>query len=253
MKIKVWDKIEKKLCAVNSIEFIDSEDRPGVNCFIGDSFTWIKWIESKDAELFLFTGLYDANYNELYDGDCIKFRYVDRQEPTGYGECGGVISFEQGCFVVREIGFDYEAKGETPDILKNWLKDNSCLKTGHNNRRVVMTIQEGELIECRKCGNDFQWVPRNSTIKPKICPRCQKLKDFEKKREYNKKMLSRSNLMDYKRKSDPNPGKYTPKNKSGLKRTKKRNKSEKAKARDNADLWFSRYIRCKYHYQILVD
>ncbi|MCF8219795.1 MAG: hypothetical protein K9J21_12550 [Bacteroidales bacterium] len=55
--------------------------------------------------------------------------------------------------------------------------------------------------------------------------------------------------MSYNKRTDPKPGKYTPKNKSGLnvKKTAKQN------ARDNADLWFSRYIRCKFHFQILPD
>jgi hypothetical protein len=102
-----------------------------------------------------------------------------------------------------------------------------------------MTIQEGELLKCNNCESEFRWIPRNSTIKPKICPRCQKLKDFENKRKYNQKMLSRSTLVRYNKRTDQKPGKYTPKNKSGLKR-KKTAKDRFYKSA--AWKWFSRYI-----------
>ncbi len=96
-----------------------------------------------------------------------------------------------------------------------------------------MTIQIGELIKCQECSEDFRWVPRNSTIKPKICPRCQKLKDFQKRKEYNQKMIARSDLVCYNKRTDQKPGKYTPKNKSCL----NRRKTAKQKAMDNADRW----------------
>ena len=65
----------------------------------------------------------------------------------------------------------------------------------------------------------------------------------------NKKLLAQSTLVRYNKRTDQKPGKYTPKNKSGL----NGRKTPKQNARDNADLWFSRYIRCKYHFQILPD
>jgi hypothetical protein len=95
-----------------------------------------------------------------------------------------------------------------------------------------------ETLKCQNpnCGKEFKFY-QNSTIKPKLCLRC-----------YNKSILERSNL-SCNSKSLFKTGKYTKKKGSGLKRTK----TDKEKARDNADLWFSRYIRCKYHFQVATD
>ena len=116
-----------------------------------------------------------------------------------------------------------------------------------------MTIKIGEKTICKECDKPFRQPKTNSTIKRKICPRCQKLKDFKKQKEYNQKMLSRSNLYNSDKRNGFKSGKHTPKKKSGLNGKKNRRKSEKTKAMANADLWFSRYIRCKYHFQILTD
>jgi hypothetical protein len=100
-------------------------------------------------------------------------------------------------------------------------------------------IQVGEKTICKECGNEFRQPPVNSTIKRKICPRCQKLKDFEKKREYNQKLLAQSNLFNPGKRSGFKPGKYTPKKKSGL-NGKKTPKDRFYKSA--AWKWFSRYI-----------
>jgi hypothetical protein len=93
-----------------------------------------------------------------------------------------------------------------------------------------------EILKCQECGKEFKFH-KNSTIKPKLCLIC-----------YNKSLLRRSNLSRI-NKSLPQTNKYSAKNKSGL----KRKKTDKEKARNNADTWFSRYIRCKYNYKILAD
>lgn len=100
-----------------------------------------------------------------------------------------------------------------------------------------MTIQVGEIIKCQNpdCGKEFRWIPRNSTIKPKFCLMC-----------HNKKLLERSNLSRNKT-TVFKTGKYTTQKNNGL----KRNKNEKDRARDNADKWFSVYIRIKYAYRIV--
>jgi hypothetical protein len=98
-----------------------------------------------------------------------------------------------------------------------------------------MTIRIGELLKCKNCGAEFRWVPGNSTIKPKFCLRC-----------HNKMLLERSNLSRNKT-STYKTGKYANKKNNGL----KRRKNEKERARNNADKWFSIYIRIKYAYRIV--
>jgi hypothetical protein len=99
-------------------------------------------------------------------------------------------------------------------------------------------IETGELITCKICGAKFRWIPRNSTIKPKLCMRC-----------YNKSMLEKSTFAR-KNKFEHKVSKYTFQKENPGKRRKK---SPKSLAMRRADNWFSRYIRCKYHFQILTD
>lgn len=66
----------------------------------------------------------------------------------------------------------------------------------------------------KECGITFRYNPGNSTIKPKYCPRCQSLKNFEKKKEYNQKMLAKSTLFDGKTKKAVRKPNNTPKSKS---------------------------------------
>ena len=103
------------------------------------------------------------------------------------------------------------------------------------------------------CKTEFRYY---GTIKPKLCPRCQNLKDFEKKREdsklrieNNKKLLAQSTFGSKNKTSGFKTGKYTIKERKGLKRLK----TSRQKAMDLADMWFSRFIRIKYHFQILTD
>jgi hypothetical protein len=114
---------------------------------------------------------------------------------------------------------------------------------------MAAQIEIGELLKCQnpKCQTEFRWVPHNSTIKPKFCPRCTALKKFEQDRiTYNKKMLERSNLASYRSKFQQKRDKYPIKGKNG----REVKKTTKQRAMTNADDWFSRYIRIKYAFKI---
>jgi hypothetical protein len=105
-------------------------------------------------------------------------------------------------------------------------------------------IHEGEQLICKLCGETFRKPHNNSTINPKLCHRCQSLKDFEskKRRKENKKLLSQSNLMGYNKRSGFKPGKYTP-NKKKVKNKLKTPKERFYKS--TAWRWFSRCILLK--------
>ena len=75
-----------------------------------------------------------------------------------------------------------------------------------------------------KCGNTIP-VNRYSTIQPKKCPACT-YADLYKKQSQPKKQKTRF---------------------------KGKIRSEKSKAMETADKWFSRYIRLRYHFKIATD
>ena len=97
-----------------------------------------------------FTGL-KLKGQKLYAKDVIQFRYEDKCEPGGYGYCTGVIEFENGAFVVKEIGFKYynwKDNMERPELLYDWLKDNRCKYIGYileNPKLETKSLQPTEL------------------------------------------------------------------------------------------------------------
>lgn len=93
---------------------------------------------------------------------------------------------------------------------------------------------KGIKITCN-CGRTFRWIPVqkfNSTIKPKAPTECRIC--------INTRLLSKSTLNSKDRKNSFNSGNSS----------KKRKKSSKSLAMENADKWFSLYIRIKYAYKI---
>ncbi len=83
---------------------------------------------AKQKEGKIYTGLNDCNGRKLFQGDRIKYKYYDTMEPRGYNFIEGIITHENGCFCVRQIGFNYERAGERPETLHEWLKQEKCKK-----------------------------------------------------------------------------------------------------------------------------
>lgn len=106
------------------------------------------------------------------------------------------------------------------------------------------------MIQCSEPGCNERF-PKNpySSIQKKYCFTCQKKKDIERKIK-NKNLLAQSTFAGRSGKSEYKTGGIATKKGRSSKATKT-NKTARQRARDNADLWFSRYIRIKYAYRIM--
>ena len=129
IKFRLWNPKRKVLTAgldMNTI--ICTSDMDFVNDFNKKGMIWMQ-----------YTGMRDRDGKEIYEGDIISFVYQDTAEETGEGTCVGIVVFEDGCFNVRQPGFDYKKTKEIPFDLHTWLIDDPCFIIGniHQNPELL--------------------------------------------------------------------------------------------------------------------
>ena len=98
-----------------------------------------------------FTGLV-LRGKKLFEGDVIRFKYLDEIEEEGFGYVYGIITFENGCFVVKEPSFDnysWEKFQNRPFPLYDWLFDNDCEYVGniYDNSDFMNPVQPKKILE----------------------------------------------------------------------------------------------------------
>jgi len=101
IKFRGWDKVRKRMftsnnnSGINLMEFSQYGEIETISLFEylpNGNFEFHK-VNINEVELLQYTGLKDINDKEIYEGDILNNVTAD----TKYG----VVSFEQGCFIVR--------------------------------------------------------------------------------------------------------------------------------------------------------
>jgi len=108
--------------------FLDQSDN---YFYIADSNTEKPDI-SEVIRVFQFSGLHDSKGTPIYEGDRIGYNPPDEAKELGYGSETGIVTFENGCFVVKQEGFDYEKADLPPFTLHEWLMDDDCEVVGES-------------------------------------------------------------------------------------------------------------------------
>lgn len=133
-KFRAWDKVNKKLKQVYSIDF----DENGEIQSIKDEYTkpneMYAMFEIEYFELMQSTGLKDINGTEIYEGDIIDKGYLSKVHDEI-----GVVKFDKG---VDSDGFHAE-------VWLGWITDkNSSLLDVYKKCKVLGNIYENpELLE----------------------------------------------------------------------------------------------------------
>jgi uncharacterized phage protein (TIGR01671 family) len=119
IKFRAWDKIDKEMQQVTDIDFILNK------AFTGNKIGERKYKHfPENIELMQFTGLYDKNGKEIYEGDIVEyFRYE-------YGIISQVLYSESlpGFFWEGYYSGEEYAPSDTTVVIGNIYENHELLK-----------------------------------------------------------------------------------------------------------------------------
>ena len=144
IKYRVWDKKEKEMCTVWSINFVS-----------GNVETDKKKIDFDDAQLMKFTGFKDSEGTEIYEGDIIELVFVNdelivavmneriKEEDVNKDDLEEVERYEvyynskHGCYCIGNLDPEIREK-ETV----NWLDEGDMLSEWNKEAKVIGNTYE---------------------------------------------------------------------------------------------------------------
>lgn len=133
IKFKAWDEKRRKMVLVLMPDFVLFAGKPELNSvFVQEEDGEAYWLE-RNTEMLQFTGLFDKNGKEIYEGDILRMSiYFGNAILRGMRIIHAVISFHSG-------GFWFDGGGFTDC---NWHHYNA------SDREIIGNIYENpELIE----------------------------------------------------------------------------------------------------------
>lgn len=97
IQFRAWEHDQQKMCY-------------GYQNYIADA-------EQNNYPLMQFTGICDNTGKEIFEGDVCREWLVDNMEDDGGFWWMAIVEFYNGCWTLKQIGFDYEKANEDPTLL----------------------------------------------------------------------------------------------------------------------------------------
>lgn len=109
-KFRAWDKVEKKMCIVERLNF----DEGGVLTHVGVDFagTDIAYVKVEFFDLMQFTGLTSKNGKDIFDGDVVE--YVGRLHGVRKSKYKVIWGQKKCGFLLEMTEWPYDRKNMQP-------------------------------------------------------------------------------------------------------------------------------------------
>lgn len=91
-------------------------------------------LQYTDYKLMQYTGLKDKHGLAIYEGDIVKYSCPELEEDIGITEIGSVVTFENGVYLLKEIGYT----GGDETFLYDFSKVVEVIGNIHENPELVV-------------------------------------------------------------------------------------------------------------------
>lgn len=129
IKFRAWHRSEKRMYSVNGLLWGRNEHDTLAEMFLVDDMDILRHVDGNNTicnnyELMQFTGLYDGDEKEIYEGDIVKYCINDASENAHVG----IVVYLSGAFMLDPYGTMHLSTGMYKEVIGNIYEHPHLLK-----------------------------------------------------------------------------------------------------------------------------